>query len=62
MLPSAINVQPVRVPILTPPAHFMATDVAFIYEACDADAFPAAMADMARLASDNETAGEQPQQ
>ena len=51
VLPSAINVQPVRVPILTLPAKFVAQDVHFVYKQCDAVAFPAAVAQMQSIAS-----------
>eukprot|EP00891_Asterochloris_glomerata_P004682 jgi/Astpho2/4682/fgenesh1_pg.00067_%23_174_t len=51
VLPSAINVQPVRVPILTLPAKFVAQDVHFVYKQCDAVAFPAAVAQLQSIAS-----------
>ena len=51
VLPSVINVQPVRVPILTLPAQFVAQDIHLVYKQCDAVAFPAAIAQMQSIAS-----------
>jgi hypothetical protein len=51
VLPAAFNVQPVRVPILTLPAHLTLTRVSIVLDTCDAIAFPKAVQQMEQIAS-----------